>query len=92
MKRDRMIFNRDGYLRQSSRLRAWGWLLFLGGITMLVVDATTAESKQKIAEYGFENHGLVIFDSERRVRKKMDGHKWTEPQIRTALSEVLLPR
>lgn len=42
MKRDRMIFNRDGYLRQSSSLRAWGWLLFLGGLTMLVVDATTA--------------------------------------------------
>ncbi len=57
-----------------------------------VVDATTAESKQKIAEYGFENHGLVIFDSDRRVRKKMDGHKWTESQIRAALSEVLLPR
>lgn len=42
MKRDRMIFNRDGYLRQSSRLRAWGWLLFLGGLGMLVVDSTTS--------------------------------------------------
>lgn len=42
MKRDRMIFNRDSYLRQSSRLRAWGWLLFLGGLLMLVMDATTA--------------------------------------------------
>lgn len=53
-----------------------------------VLDATTAESKQKIAEYGFENHGLVIFDAEGQVKKKMDGHEWTEAQIRAALSDV----
>lgn len=41
MKYDRMIFNRDSYLRQSSSLLAWGWLLFLGGIVMLAVDSTT---------------------------------------------------
>ena len=54
-----------------------------------VLDATTAKSKQEIAEYGFENHGLVIFDSDGRVKKKMDGHKWTEAQIRAALNEVM---
>ena len=53
-----------------------------------VLDATTAESKQKIAEYGFENHGLVIFDVDGHVKKKMDGHDWTEAQIRAALNEV----
>ncbi len=53
-----------------------------------VLDATTAESKRKITEYGFKNHGLVIFDSDGRVRKKMDGHHWTEAQIRAALNEV----
>ncbi len=54
-----------------------------------VLDATTAESKQKIAEYGFENHGLVIFDVDGQTRKKMDGHDWTEAQIRAALNEVM---
>lgn len=42
VKHERMIFNRDSYLRQSSSLLAWGWLLFLGGIIMLAVDSTTS--------------------------------------------------
>lgn len=54
-----------------------------------VFDATTAESKTKIAEYGFENHGLVMFGSDGAIQKKMDGHEWTEAQIRDALSEVM---
>jgi hypothetical protein len=54
-----------------------------------VFDATTAASKQAISEYGFENHGLVIFDAQGDVQKKMDGHDWTEVQIRTALSDVM---
>ena len=54
-----------------------------------VFDASTDESKAMIAEYGFENHGLVIFDSEGVAQKKMDGHDWTEDQIRAALDEVM---
>ena len=42
MKHEKMIFNRDSYLRESSSLLARGWLLFLGGIAMLVVDSTTS--------------------------------------------------
>jgi hypothetical protein len=54
-----------------------------------VYDYGTAESQAKIKEYGFENHGLVMFDSEGTLQKKMDGHDWTEDQIRAALAEVM---
>lgn len=42
MKHEKMIFNRDSYLRESSSLLAWGWLLFLGGVVMLALDSTTS--------------------------------------------------
>ena len=58
-------------------------------LTVDVYDASTEESKQKIEEYEFENHGLVIFDSRGQVTTRMDGHKWTEEQIRAALAEVM---
>lgn len=61
---------------------------FGDALTCDVLDATTPEGKQAIAGYGFGNHGLVIFDSDGLVQKKMDGHDWTEEQIRAALSEV----
>ena len=54
-----------------------------------VLDAYDDESKTKIAAYGFDSHGLVIFDTQGDVQKKMDGHEWTELQIRTALEEVM---
>ena len=61
---------------------------FGDALVVNVFDASTAESKQKIAEYGFENHGLVIFDKDGDLRTKMNGHEWTEAQIRDALDKV----
>ena len=58
----------------------------------LVVDVRdygTDEAQAKIKEYGFENHGLVMFDSEGTLQKKMDGHEWTEDEVRAALAEVM---
>ena len=56
---------------------------------MDVFDAPTEESKIKIDEYGFGDHGLVMFDSDGTVQKNMDGHDWTEAQIRDALKDVM---
>ncbi len=54
-----------------------------------ILDATTPESVEQIKGYGFGDHGLVIFDGEGNVQKKMDGHLMQEPQIRQALKEVM---
>ncbi len=60
-----------------------------GTLECKVLDATAEESVAKIKEYGFGNHGLVIFDAEDNVKWKKDGHMMREPEIRAALTEVL---
>ena len=60
-----------------------------GTLECEVLDANTAASMRAIKGYGFENHGLVIFDAQGDVQKKMDGHDWTEVQIRAALKDVM---
>lgn len=62
---------------------------YTGTLECEILDATTEESKAQIKAYGFGNHGLVIFDGEGNLQKKMDGHKMQEPQIRQALQEVM---
>lgn len=62
---------------------------YTGKLECEIVDATTDESKAKIKAYGFGNHGMVIFDDEGSVKKKMDGHLMQEPAIRQALKEVM---
>lgn len=62
---------------------------YAGLLEVDVFDASTEESKTKIHEYGFEDHGLVMFDSDGAVQKNMDGHSWTEEQIRDALKDVM---
>ncbi len=62
---------------------------YTGKLECEILDATTPESVEQIKGYGFGNHGLVIFDGEGNVQKKMDGHMMQEPQIRQALKEVM---
>lgn len=62
---------------------------YAGKLECEILDATTAESVEQIKGYGFGNHGLVIFDGEGNVQKKMDGHLMQESQIRQALKEVM---
>ncbi len=62
---------------------------YKGNLECEILDATTPESVEQIKGYGFGNHGLVIFDGEGNVQKKMDGHMMQEPQIRQALKEVM---
>ena len=62
---------------------------YTGVLEVDIIDATTEQSKIKIDEYGFENHGLVMFDSDGTLQKNMDGHEWTEQQIRDALQDVM---
>ena len=54
-----------------------------------MLDATAPENKAQIREYGFGTHGLVIFDAEGNLKKKLDGHLMREPEINQALEEVL---
>ena len=62
---------------------------YTGKLECEILDATTDESKAQIKAYGFGNHGMVIFDGEGNVQKKMDGHLMQEPKIRQALQEVM---
>lgn len=62
---------------------------YQGALRCEVLDATTSENKAQIRAYGFGSHGLVIFDAQGIVKKKMDGHFMREPEIRHALQEVM---
>ena len=62
---------------------------YQGTLECEILDATTSDSKAQIQAYGFGNHGLVIFDAQGNVEKKMDGHLMTEPEIRQAVQEVM---
>ena len=58
-------------------------------LTCEIRDATSPESKEQIKQYGFITHGMVFFDAEGTVAKKLDGHLVKEPAIRAALKEVM---
>jgi hypothetical protein len=60
-----------------------------GALQFEVLDATTEESKAKVKEYGFDHHGLVIFDDQNVVKVRMNGHAMTDAEIRAALKDVM---
>lgn len=62
---------------------------FEGALECEILDAFTPENKKQIKAYGFGSHGLVIFDAEGNIKKKLDGHNLHDPQIRAALKEVM---
>lgn len=54
-----------------------------------VLDATTADSKTAIAEHGFDNHGLLVYDDQDHIHWKKNGHEITEVEIRTAVDGAM---
>ncbi len=62
---------------------------YQGALKCEVLDATTSDNKTQIQSYGFGSHGMVIFDAQGEVQKKLDGHLMREPEIRQALQEVM---
>lgn len=59
-------------------------------VTVSIEDATSAQNAARIKnEFGFRNHGLVIYDRQGQIGQKLDGHLLSEPQIRSALESVL---
>lgn len=63
---------------------------FKDRVQVSIEDATTPENVARIKnEFGFRNHGLVIYDKQGHIAQKLDGHLLSEPQIRSALDAVL---
>ena len=54
-----------------------------------VLDGTTPENVAKIKSYGFKTHGMVFFDENNSLARKLDGHLIKEPLIRATLKEVM---
>ena len=63
---------------------------FKDRVQVSIEDATTPQNAARIKnEFGFRNHGLVIYDKQGHMARKIDGHLITEPQVRSALDAVL---
>ena len=54
-----------------------------------VLDSTTEDSKQAIAGYGFDDHGLVVFEAGGDVSWKKNGHHISEEELRAALKVAM---
>lgn len=62
---------------------------YRGALKAEIRDATTPKHKAEIREHGFETHGMVIYDAEGQLKKKLDGHLMQEPEIRRAVRDVV---
>jgi hypothetical protein len=62
---------------------------YKGRVNVSIENATKPENAERIHEYGFRSHGLVIFGKNGEVLQKMDGHLLQEADIRSALESVL---
>ncbi len=60
-----------------------------GVLACEIRDATDEKGKADIAELGFKTHGMVFYDPDGNILKKIDGHKMTEEEIDVAVNEVL---
>jgi hypothetical protein len=60
-----------------------------GVLSCEVRDATDESGKADIAELGFGTHGMVIYDADGNILKKMDGHLMSEEEINLAVKEAL---
>jgi len=60
-----------------------------GALKVEELPATNSESKKMIDHYGLTTHGMLIFDKEDALAKKLDGHFLDEPEIRNAVAEVI---
>ena len=62
---------------------------FEGQVIAANVDATTPESKETCKQLGFQNHGLVVRDSDAAVLWKQPDHEVVVDDARAALRELL---
>jgi len=60
-----------------------------GALKCDVRDGMSAESKAEIQQLGFKTHGLVIYDTDDKIKAKLDGHKLSEEVIRDAVQTAL---
>jgi len=60
-----------------------------GALKCDVRDGMTAESKAEIQQLGFKTHGLVIYDTAGNIKAKLDGHRLSEEEIRSAVQTAL---
>ncbi len=60
-----------------------------GVLSCEIRNATDEAGKADIAELGFGTHGMVIYDPDGNILKKMDGHLMTEEDINLAVDEAL---
>ena len=60
-----------------------------GAVKVKELSATTPESRKMIASYGLTTHGMLIFNEKDELVKKLDGHFLDEPEIRSAIEEVI---
>ena len=62
---------------------------YQGELKCEILDASTPESKAQIDSYGFGTHGLVVFDGKGNLKQKIDGHKMSEKEIRSAVNMAM---
>ena len=60
-----------------------------GALHVEEIPTTNPKSKKLIEQYQLTTHGMLIFDEEGSLAKKLDGHFLEEQEIRTAVAEVV---
>ena len=60
-----------------------------GVLACEIRNAMDEKGKVEIAELGFKTHGMVFYDPDGNILKKIDGHKMTEEEIDSAVNEIL---
>ena len=60
-----------------------------GALKVEELPTTNPESQKLIEQYGLTTHGMLIFNKDAALAKKLDGHFLDEPEIRGAVAEVV---
>lgn len=60
-----------------------------GALKVNILPTTAEESQKQIASHGFQSHGMLIFDANKKLLTKMDGHFLKESQIREAVKTAI---
>ncbi len=63
---------------------------YKGRVIVAIENAQSPQNADRIhSEFGFRSHGLVIYDKNGTLARKIDGHNMDEATIRAALESVL---
>ncbi len=60
-----------------------------GALKVEEIPTTNPKSKKMIDHYQLTKHGMLILDGEGNLAQKLDGHFLDEPEIRSAVAEVI---